>query len=161
MAEVSSASPGSSSSSAGSSSSVIESSSSAGGGRSLEIRVSAQRDHVVGRDTGYRLLVEVTAAAEMDGRVFRYMARPVTGASDPDVAYDGVCSPSDLEQWPAGDPTPGEFPPFCRRASVDLVFRSRAVADEWLDACQQELQTLVDSLNRQDRLEAIDTITFS
>lgn len=155
----SSSSAGPSSSSAGVSSDV--SSSVGGGGRRLAVRTSTQADYVVGRDTGYRVLLEVTSAEEMDGRVFRYLASPVTGADPPAVVYDGVCSPSDLEQWPPVDPTPGQFPAFCRRDSVDLVFRSRGQAEDWLTACREELQTLVDSLNRQDRLEAVDEMTFS
>lgn len=130
----------------------LSSASSIGGGpRRLTATVHTQADFVVNRDTGYRVQVAV-AAENMDAHVFRYLYEPPTGPNPPAVRYDGVCSPTDLAQFPAGDPRPDAFPAWCRRDSVDLVFRSTAEAADMILVLREELQTLVDSLNRMDAL---------
>lgn len=144
MADSSSSSSGLSSDS--SSASVVS------GARRLTVTVSTQASFRTGRDTGIRTVIAVATADNMPSDVFRYMAQPVTDSNPAAVAYDGVCSPADLEEFPVGDPDPAQFPPFCRRNVVDLVFRSSTQADEMRSAILYELQALVDTLNRMDTL---------
>lgn len=143
------------------SSSASDSSSTTGDGRRLTVSISTQKDFVVNRDTGYRITVAVTEAVGLDANVFRYLYQPPAGGNAPAVRYDGVCSPSDLAEFPAGDPLPDAFPAWCRRDSVDLVFRSTAEAEDVIATLRDELQTLIDSLNRSDLLLVTDVAVFT
>lgn len=143
-----------------SSSSSFSDSSSTGGVRRLTVSIATQDKFVVNRDTGYRVTVTATAADEMSADVFRYLYQPPAGGNEPAVRYDGVCSPADMAEMPAGDPLPNAFPAWCRRNSVDLVLRSSSEADDMIATIKEELQTLVDSLNRMDQLLVTDVATF-
>lgn len=142
------------------SSSFSDSSSSTGGGRRLTVSISTQKDFVINRDTGYRVVAAVTEAVGLNANVFRYLYLPPAGVNEPAVRYDGVCSPSDMAEFPAGDPLPDAFPAWCRRDGVDLVLRSSAEATDMIATLKDELQTLIDSLNRSDLLETTDVAVF-
>lgn len=142
-------------------SSSSSSDSSIAGGRSLSLSVSTQKDFVINRDTGYRVVVAVTQATGMDANIFRYSYQPPAAGNAASVRYDGVCSPSDMEEFPAGDPDPDAFPAWCRRDSVDLVFRSTREAEETIAVIKEEAQTLVDSLNRSDTLVVSEVVVIS
>lgn len=131
------------------------------GTRRLEYLFEHQKNYTVGRDTGFRFKITITNAVDMPSEVFRYLQDPITSTEDPAVKYNGVCSPTDLETFPAGDPETGAFPPWCRRREVDMVLKSRAEALDLQEVILEELQRLVDSLNRQDVLIAADAGTIS
>lgn len=142
-----------------SSSSSQESSSSQPGGRSLSLRRLAQSRYVINAQSGYRFRVEVAAAVGMPPEVFRYLERD--NPANPAVsvaAFDGVCSPADLEDYPALVPDRSRGPRFFRLDYVDLVLRSQHTAEEAWEILQEELTTLVATLNLMDDLGVIETL---
>ncbi len=108
-------------------------------------------EHDSGLAPGFRLTIACSAATEMPTAIFRYRS---LSPSAPDgsrrSAFDGVCSPSDLEDHPQDAPEPESGPGWFRLAVVDLVFRSRAEVDETRSAILAEIDALIKTLNRLD-----------
>ena len=81
-------------------------------------------------DSSFRLRIDITASVNMPKEVFLYLLLPVD-PNNPDVQlykYEKVCTPPDLEDFPAKAPDPNASVPWFRLSAVDLLFRSRALA---------------------------------
>lgn len=90
----------------------------------------------------------------MSEAVFRYRALPVIpGQAARTGAFDGVCSPADLAEFPEEEPFANADPPWFRLNYVDLVFRSHGQALEARDAILGELRQLVYTLDEMDDME--------
>lgn len=143
-------------------------SSSAGGSppRSLTLRRWAQERYLAFRTSGFCFRVEVAQAVGMPREVFRYLRRDatdlVTGLALSRSDFSGVCSPADLEDYPAGAPWPaghsGGGVPFFRLDYVELVLASQATADEAWAVISEELTTLLDTLGLMDHLVLVETL---
>lgn len=105
---------------------------------------------------GFRITVQLSQARLMPAKLFRYREIPIQpGQTARHGVFDGVCSPADLEEFPEDAPQTNADPPWYRRDSVDLVFRSRVEADEALGSIQADITILIDSLNAMDHLETL------
>jgi hypothetical protein len=120
-------------------------------GRGLYLRRYVQTPYTSPIITGFRFKVVVYGANLMPNTIFRY-AREALNARDGTyrLAFDGVCSPSDLEDFPEEAPIVGIFPEFCRLDYVDLVFRSQSLAEDTWNIIIEETSNLVKTLNTMD-----------
>ena len=128
--------------------------------RGVSLTRSAQTPYAGKRFHGVRFTVMAHSAVLMDNEVFLYLrgtVNPETGALAD--RFSNVCSPPDMAEYPIDGPV-GQ-PPFYRRSTVDLVFRSRAEAEDCWVAIQAEVQSLIDSLNRLDTLDLVDEVHLS
>lgn len=126
-------------------------------GRSITLRRRAQTRFVANAVDGFRFTVEAHSARNMPAEVFLYLRRsadPTTGAAADE--FSNVCSAPDLAEYPTGGPT--GTPPFFRAATVDLVFRSQAEAEEAWEVLQREVRVLVDTLDKGDALGAAEDV---
>ena len=122
-------------------------------GRGVYLKRYSQTYYNTNQTTGFRFKVVAYGGNEMPNTIFRY-GREALNARDGTyrLAFDGVCSPSDLEEFPEEEPLVNVFPEFCRLDYIDLVFRSQSIAeDAWL-VLLEEVGTLVTTLDRMDRV---------
>jgi hypothetical protein len=109
--------------------------------------------------TGFRFKVVAYGAYGMPDTIFRY-GKEALSAKDGTyrLAFDGVCSPADLEEFPEDDPTPDSYPEFCRLNYVDLVFRSQSIADEAWKTLVEEVSSLITTMNIMDQVKPQATL---
>lgn len=111
---------------------------------------------------GVRFTVTASSATNVPKEVFLFGVRPrAPGATDDLADFLCVCTPPDLADYPADAPTPDMDPPFFRRASVVLDFRSRADADAAYARILADVGVLLDTLARMDRQAAAQPITIA
>ena len=88
---------------------------------------------------GFRFTLNVKSATQMPTKIFRYRLVPTkvqATASQPPTAielmgaFDGVCSPADLEDFPEDWPAQNARPAWYRLDFIDLIVRSRSIADQ-------------------------------
>jgi hypothetical protein len=123
-------------------------------GRGIWLRRLVQTKYVSNTIDGFRFKVVTYGANLMPETIFRY-AREALNAREGGyrLAFDGVCSPSDIEEFPEEAPLVGVYPEFCRLNYVDLVFRSQAEAEETWTALLEEVGHLVNTLNVMDDIQ--------
>lgn len=110
---------------------------------------------------GVRFSVTATAADGLPDEVFLFGVRPARPGAPAAVAdFQCVCTPPDLADYPAGEPTPGMDPPFFRLAAVTLDFRSRKAASAAYEAIAADVVTLLDTLDRMDEQIAVPPLEF-
>lgn len=123
----------------------------------ISLRRSPQEEFQANRIDGFRFTVEAVDACKMPAAIFRFLRRPYNPLTQESAdEFDGVCSSVDLEEYPEGAPT--GIPPFFRLAQIDLVFRSRAAADDAWRVIQADVVHLVNSLRAQQRLAAAEEV---
>jgi hypothetical protein len=97
-----------------------------------------------------------------DSKIFLYRALPLeTGAEERVGVFQGVCSPVDLAEMPADDPGETAEPPFCRAATVDLLFRSSELMTLAQNRIESQIDVLLDALDRLTTLGTTTNITFT
>lgn len=107
---------------------------------------------------GFRVRITV-AAQDMPPEVFRYFLAPMPpGAVEPVYYCDGVCSPADMEAFPAGAPAPGDAQGRHRLNVFDAVFPSAGLAKDAIATIRLHAARLVASLNALDVLATPTTI---
>jgi len=105
---------------------------------------------------GYRVLLSVTTAVDMDAEVFLYRRdpptfnRPVAGNT-----FLTVCSPVDMTEYPIGDPDTELRYPYFRASAVELDFRSLEQAQKFLSDATAAICGLITNLDRLDALTAL------
>jgi hypothetical protein len=124
-------------------------------GRGVWLRRFSQTHYTNNYIDGFRFKVVAYGANNMPNSIFRY-AREALNAREGShrLAFDGVCSPSDLEEFPEEAPIVGIFPEFCRLDYADLVFRSQATAEEAWTILVEEVGSLVRTLDTMDVMQA-------
>jgi hypothetical protein len=140
--------PSSSSSSSNSSSSSIGNPEY---GRGVFLRRFVQTQYRNNKISGFRFKVVAYGGNDMTNFIFRY-GREALNAREGTyrLAFDGICSPVDLEEFPETEPTVGVFPEFCRLDYIDLVFRSQTEAEETWQIILTEVGNLVYTLDVMD-----------
>jgi hypothetical protein len=93
--------------------------------------------------------VTVTDVSNIDPNIFLCLRRgPDAETGDYHDTFEAVCSPVDLEEYPAGSPNPTDHDQFFRVAEIDLLSRNRLMLeDTW-------------SLLLADRDELIRTLIY-
>jgi len=148
-----SSSSSSSSSSSFSSSSVSSSFGEPEYGRGLWLKRFTQVEYKSNSIHGFRFKVEAYGANLMPNKIFRYTREALNAREGAyRLAFDGVCSPADLEEFPENEPLVNVYPEFCRLDYVDLVFRSQSLAEEAWTLLVEEVAALLNTLKKMDNL---------
>jgi len=115
---------------------------------------------VPGTTQAFRMVATVTAADGIDLNLFVYQRltlEPVTQTTG-DV-FIKVASPSDIEEYPVGNPNPNASVPYYRLSQVDLIFRNVDLMTETWDAIVEDLQGLGRAQTAINLLQAEDVET--
>ena len=100
-------------------------------GHGIRLKKYVQTKYVVNNVDGFRMKIDAYDANNMSAAIFRYLRTPFSATTGTySDEFDGVCSPSDLEEFPDGSPTPNANPAWFRKDTIDLVFRSQTTANE-------------------------------
>ena len=120
----------------------------------VKLRKLVQTKYVINNVDGFRMKIEAYDANRMSNAIFRYLRGPM-GAHSPIYPddFDGVCSPSDLEEFQEEEPYAGANPAWFRLSTVDLVFRSQTTADEAWDMIVKDVSVLVSTLDIMDSIQ--------
>ena len=120
--------------------------------RGIWLRKLEQSLYNSNRIQGFRFKVVAYGGNEMPNFIFRY-TREALNVSEGTyrLAFDGVCSPVDLEEYPESEPIVGVFPEFCRLDYVDLVFRSQSIAEDAWNIMVEEVGNLVYTLDIMEK----------
>lgn len=103
---------------------------------------------------GIRLRVEASEATEMPAKIFAYLLMPMKPSTLEKVgAFDHVCSPVDLEEYPEDEPIPHHQPAFFRLAYVDILVRSEAERLKFQEDLRADVKALKASLDILDTVE--------
>lgn len=103
------------------------------------------------RDDGIRLRLAVTCADGLDPKIFAYRMLP-TAYDQTRGFFSHVCSPVDMEDYPADNPLTGVAPEWFRLDYIDLLLRSTTEADNLLQAVKDDMRALLATLARMDTL---------
>lgn len=140
-----------------SSSSSFSSSVAETGARGVYLRRFEQSNYTQGALDGFRVRIEAYGASQMSKYIFRYLRRPYDPSTGVEAdECDGVCSSVDMEEYPIGEPTAGQVPPYFRDYFVDFLVRSRAEGNRVWATVVQHVKTLVESLNYAETLGAVE-----
>lgn len=102
---------------------------------------------------GIRVRITATDAAEMPAKIFAYLLLPMKPEADERVgAFDHVCSPTDIEEYPEDTPIPNARPEWYRLDFVDVIVRSRAEVNDFIKNVVEDVQRLKDTLDLMDDL---------
>jgi hypothetical protein len=102
---------------------------------------------------GIRVRIAASDAAQMPSKIFAYQMLPLKPGEDERVgAYDHVCSPTDLEEYPEDDPIIYERPAWFRLDYVDVLLRSRAEVKAFIENVIDDVQRLKQTLDVADLL---------
>lgn len=127
-------------------------------------QINLQRDITAHTDNaiqGTRVKVTVTSATGLSPKIFVYREIPLNPNDVTKVAqFDHVASPSDLEDFPEDAPVSGSDPSWFRLNEVDVIVRSRTIADEFWGALLQDVTDLKSTLDRLDTFDDQDTFTI-
>ncbi|NDE17361.1 hypothetical protein EBZ80_20765, partial [bacterium] len=102
---------------------------------------------------GIRVRITASNAANMSDKIFAYQMLPLKpGASEKVGAFDHVCSPTDLEEYPEDDPIMNARPAWFRLNYVDVLLRSRAEVKSFIESVIDDVQRLKTTLDLTDTL---------
>lgn len=102
---------------------------------------------------GIRVRITATDAALMPAKVFAYILLPMKPTAAERVgAFDHVCSPTDLEEYPEDTPLPNARPEWYRLDYVDVLLRSRGEVNDFIKNVTEDVQRLKDTLDLVDDL---------
>jgi hypothetical protein len=131
-----------------------------GAGRGVYLLRKAQRRFVTAAVDGFLLEIVAYGAHAMPKEIFRFQEHVEPRTGERVGEFDGVCSPTDLEEYAVGQARTGQLPAMFRSDSVSLVLRSRAEADEAWAAIDEEVRSLVATLNLMDDLEVAGVTAY-
>lgn len=136
----------------------------------ITLQPYVQARHVAGSTEGFRWRIEAVSAREMPTAVFLYkkvatkLYAADTGGAEPpeEVAwageFNGVACAADLEDYPEGEPRPGDHPPFYRLDYVDQVFLSKTRALQAYEATLRAVDKLRETLDVLEDMQAKPTV---
>ena len=102
---------------------------------------------------GIRVRITATNANLMPNKIFAYLLLPLKpGETGQLGAFDHVCSPTDLEEYPEDDPIPNDRPAWFRLSYVDVLLRSRAEVDAFIKDVAEDVQRLKATIDLADTL---------
>lgn len=114
-----------------------------------------------GLDDGIRVRITVVCSTNVPRKVFAYRTLPRNPRTNEEVGYfDHVCTPADLEDYPEDAPLPGHRPKWFRLDYVDVLLRSYAEVEAFIDDVRTDLDRLVATLDRMDQLTPGGTATL-
>jgi len=127
---------------------------------SIKLTRDAQLPHNVGNMQGYKFKVTAFDAIGMPAEIFRMYEQPLDPiAQTRTPVYDGVASPTDLQNLPINAPVPPEY--HYRVSSFDVIYTAVILGDETWDSIKSDVEKLVESLAATDVLIVQETVQFS
>lgn len=130
-------------------------------GHGIRLKKYVQTKYVVNNVDGFRMKIDAYDANNMSAAIFRYLRAPFSAATGTySDEFDGVCSPSDMEEFPENSPTANSNPAWFRKDSVDLVFRSQTTANETWDKIVSDVNVLVNTLDIMDIIQPEITVSI-
>ena len=110
---------------------------------------------------GIRVRIEATNANLMPDKIFACLMLPLKpGESERAGAFDHVCSPTDLEEYPEDEPIPTFRPEWFRLNYVDVVLRSRTEVYTFIRDVAADVHSLRETLEIMDRIVPAGEIWF-
>jgi hypothetical protein len=120
--------------------------------RAVKLTWSVSRYNFESTD-GIRVRITASDPHLMSAKVFAYLMLPlVPGATERAGAFDHVCSPIDLEEYPENAPIPNSRPAWFRLDYVDVLLRSRAEVEAFIRDVVEDVQRLKATLDVMDTL---------
>ena len=121
-------------------------------GRRINITWQVSRYNFATTD-GIRVRIEASAAALMPAKIFAYLTLPIKPGEEERIgAFDHVCSPTDLEEYPEDTPIADMRPEWFRLNYVDVLLRSRAEVSAFIRDVVEDVQRLKTTLDTADTL---------
>jgi hypothetical protein len=131
-----------------------------GTGRRIKLNWYVSRYNYHATD-GIRVRIEASNANLMPNKVFAYLLLPLRPGDNERVgAFDHVCSPTDLEEYPEDEPIPTIRPEWFRLDYVDVVLRSRTEVYAFIRDVAADVYNLRETLNITDRIMPAGEIWF-
>jgi hypothetical protein len=113
-------------------------------------------DPLTESNDGYRVRCVASNTVAMSDKVFRYERHPKNpNDASPGDKFNGVCSPSDLSDYPTSAPLSYMDPQFFRLNSVDIVLAERAEAETFIQELTEEVEQLKFSLDKFDNFDVM------
>jgi hypothetical protein len=128
------------------------------GDRYVELVPQFQKKFTVNYTHGYRIKIVAQNACNMEAEIFRIYRYPTdreTGS--PQDEFTGVCSWVDMEELPKNAPRDTDCPRAYRRAYLDVVVDTEAIASDLWEKVKEEVDQLVATINAGDTLEVGDS----
>ena len=113
----------------------------------------------------HRLQAWVSSYTDMDPAVFVYQRSPrlpeetLPANQAYDDMYSNIASVSDMADYPVDAPAPG-LPPFFRKTSIDMYFRSVDLMKRAWTTMQEDVRSLIFNLNYLDSQGSTGTVTL-
>jgi hypothetical protein len=119
-------------------------------------------EYRLGIDDGYRVRFEVVCAENMPEEIFVYREMPTNPETGERAGFfSHIASPVDLEEMPANEPRTGEVPEWFRLNYVDILLRSTAEAEAFIEDVREDVCRLKRSLDRLDVIKPTGEDTCS
>lgn len=110
--------------------------------------VRVRRGVVVPTTAGYSMtLTSVGSGSCVEKEIFVFQRKPGGAGRAARDGFSHVASPTDIEEYPVGDPGTGSF---FRLAAVTLVFRSIELIWSSWRAVETDIHNLVETMDRLD-----------
>ena len=130
----------------------------------LKITMQQQDVYIDGVTQGFR--IKVIAEAEYpdlipDDKIFLY-ARTVPSPETGEIVdrFIAVCSPLDMEEYPADNPDMTRTPHFYRLNEIDLVHTSQTILLECWEDIKKDIHELVETLKNMQTLSTGEEIEY-
>lgn len=120
--------------------------------RSSPLRIASFQP---GRDA-FRIVIMAELADIIPNEIFLYqrsLIDPVTSKTADE--FMAVCSPFDLNYYPANAPNPIQSPGFFRKNIIDGIVPGQLEADQLWASVQTEVNNLIVALNKLDQLQFV------
>jgi hypothetical protein len=102
---------------------------------------------------GVRVRIWVESAVGVTAKVFAYQQFPKNPTTGEQAGvFDHVCSPPDLEEFPEDAPEPASRPAWFRLSYVDVIVRSVAEVDAFIEDVRADVRSLKATLDVMDEL---------
>ena len=122
--------------------------------RRLQLTPYFQEKHSHNDGVGFRFRVEANIGCLIDEEIFRYYQKPLNATTgEADSVLSGICSIPDMDNLSIGQPVDESTPVQFRLSYMDIVVESPAVAIGLWQLIQDEVDTLIDAMDRETVLE--------
>lgn len=118
--------------------------------RSITIRWASSH-YVLGRDDGVRVRFDVVCSTNVTPKIFAYRMEPIENGKAAGF-FSHICSPVDIEEYPADYPTEGKSPEWFRLSFVDVYLRSVTEAEDFIEIVISDVRRILQTLNTMDTI---------
>lgn len=111
------------------------------------------------RNDGWRIVITATEGELMPVEIFLNLLGVLNARTQVTTnEFVGIASPVDLTTVPVDTPATGASPPLFRSDKIDALVPSSALAEELWLLVVQEVNHLIEALNRLDRIDEVETV---